>query len=171
MMLDYLMVGKIVNTHALQGEVRVISNSDFKSERFKKGSQLIIDYKGEHIPVTIQAHRVNKNFDLLKFTGMNHINDVEQYKGCELLVSTEHLSALDEEEFYFFEVIGCLVEDASGQVIGEVSDILQTGANDVWVVKRKGEKDALIPYIEDVVKAVDVENKRVTIEVIEGLLP
>ena len=169
-MIDYLKVGKIVNTHALQGEVRVISNSDFKEERFKQGSELFIDYNGEFIPVKIKTHRTNKNFDLLKFVDMHHINDVEKYKGCEILVDAANLSALDDEEFYFYEIIGCEVKTTADVVLGEIIDILQTGANDVWVVKRKGEKDALIPYIEDVVKAVDIENKTVTVELLEGLI-
>jgi len=169
-MIDYLKVGKIVNTHALQGEVRVISNSDFKEERFKKGSELFIDFNGELIPVTIKSHRVNKSFDLLKFVNLYHINDVEKYKGCEILVDAKHLSDLDEEEFYFHEIIGCAVKTTDGTELGEIIDIIQTGANDVWVIKRKGEKDVLIPYIADVVKAVDIENKSVTIELIEGLI-
>lgn len=169
-MVDYLKVGKIVNTHALQGEVRVISGSDFKDERFKVGSQLFIDYNGEYLPIKVKAHRVNKSFDLLKFVGMNHINDVEKYKGCELLVDATNLSALDDEEFYFYEIIGCEVKTTDGVVLGEIIEILQTGANDVWVVKRKGEKDALIPYIEDVIKDVDIANKTVTVELLEGLI-
>lgn len=169
-MIDYLKVGKIVNTHALLGEVRVISDSDFKDERFKTGSQLFIDVNGEYLPVEIKSHRVNKSFDLLKFVGMDHINDVEKYKGCELLVATTNLSVLDDEEYYFYEIIGCQVKTIDGVVLGEISEVLQTGANDVWVVKRKGEKDALIPYIEDVIKAVDIENKTVTVELLEGLI-
>jgi len=169
-MIDYLKVGKIVNTHALQGEVRVISNSDFKEERFKQGAKLFIDYNGEYLPVEVKTHRTNKNFDLLKFVGIHHINDVEKYKGCEILVDARDLSELDDEEFYFYEIIGCVVKTIDGAVLGEIIDILQTGANDVWVVKRKGEKDVLIPYIEDVVKAVDIENKTVTVELLEGLI-
>ena len=169
-MIDYLKVGKIVNTHALQGEVRIISNSDFKDERFKKGSELFIDFNGELVPVIVKSHRVNKNFDLLKFVDLYHINDVEKYKGCEILVDTKHLSTLDEEEFYFHEIIGCVVKTTDGDPLGEIVDIIQTGANDVWVIQRKGEKDLLIPYIEDVVKGVDIENKSVLINLIEGLI-
>jgi len=169
-MIDYLKVGKIVNTHALQGEVRVISNSDFKEERFKKGSKLFIDFNDELVPVTVKSHRVNKNFDLVKFVDLCHINDVEKYKGCELLVDAENLSELNEEEFYFYEIIGCVVKTTEGDELGEIIDIIQTGANDVWVIKRKGEKDLLIPYIENVVKGVDIENKSVVIELVEGLV-
>ena len=168
-MIDYLKVGKIVNTHALQGEVRVISNSDFKDERFKQGSELFIDYNDSYIPVKVKSHRVNKNFDLLKFADMYHINDVEKYKGCELLVDTANLSKLDDKEFYYYEIIGCKVITTEGILLGEIVDILQTGANDVWIVRKKGKKDVLIPYIEDVVKAVDIENKTVTVELLEGL--
>jgi len=169
MMIDYLKVGKIVNTHALQGEVRVISKSDFKDERFREGSELFIDYNDSYIPVIIKSHRENKNFDLLKFVDMYHINDVEKYKGCELLVDAANLSKLDDEEFYFYEIIGCLVKTPDNTVLGEIIDIIQTGANDVWVVKRKSEKDVLIPYIKDVVKDVDIENKTITVELLEGL--
>lgn len=169
-MIDYLKVGKIVNTHALQGEVRVISSSDFKEERFKKGAKLFINYEGEYIPVEVKNHRVNKNFDLVKFTGMDHINDVEKYKGSELLVDAQDLEKLDEGEFYFHEIMGCLVKTADGTSLGEIVDILQTGANDVWIVHQKGRKDVLIPYIEDVVKHVDIENKIITVELLEGLI-
>ena len=168
--MDFLQVGKIVNTHALQGEVKVVSNSDFKEDRFKKGSTLVIDFNGEHVEVTVATHRVHKGADLLKFKHLNSINDVEKYKGCALLVSTDELEELEENEFYYFEIIGCEVVTTDGEKIGEISEILETGANDVWVVKRQGQKDALIPYIEDVVKDVDIDAKTVTIQVLEGLL-
>ena len=169
-MVDYLKVGKIVNTHALQGEVRVISQSDFKDERFRPGSELFIDFNSELIPVVVKSHRTNKNFDLLRFNDLYHINDVEKYKGCELLVDGSNLSDLDEAEFYFYEIIGCQVKTIDGESLGEIVDILQTGANDVWVIGRPGQKDLLIPYIEDVVKTVDIENKSVEVELLEGLL-
>ena len=168
--MNFLQVGKIVNTHALQGEVKVVSNSDFKEDRFKKGSQLVIAFNGEHIEVVVATHRVHKGADLLKFKHLNSINDVERCKGCALLVSADELDELDENEFYYFEIIGCKVVTTDGEEIGEITEILETGANDVWVVKRPGQKDALIPYIEDVVKAVDIEAKQVTIQVLEGLL-
>jgi len=169
--MDFLQVGKIVNTHALQGEVKILSSSDFKEERFKKGSELFIDYKGEHISVTVATHREHKGMDLVKFKHFNSINDVEKYKGCDLLVSGEFIETLAENEFYYFEIIGCTVKTTDGEVIGEITEILETGANDVWIVKRVGQKDVLIPYIEDVVKDVNIEDKEVIIEVLEGLLP
>lgn len=168
--MEHLIVGKIVNTHALQGEVKVVSASDFKEERFAKGSQLFIDYKGEQVPVLVAAHREHKGTDLLKFKDLGSINDVEKYKGCHLLVAADELAELADDEFYYFEVIGCQVVTTDGETIGEIYEILETGANDVWIVKRPGQKDALIPYIEDVVKEVDIQEKRVLIQVMEGLL-
>jgi len=169
-MIDNLKVGKIVNTHALQGEVKVISHSDFKVERFKKGSKLYIDYNGELVEVVVKSHRGNKNMDLIKFEDMNHINDVEKYKGCEILVDAKYLEELEGNEFYFHEIIGCVVKTVEGETLGVIDDILQTGANDVWVVKRDGQKDLLLPYIEDVVKNVDIEEKSVTVHLLEGLI-
>jgi len=169
--MDFLQVGKIVNTHALQGEVKVLSDSDFKEERFCKGSKLIIDFNGTHIPVVVATHRGHKGMDLLKFEGLNSINDVEQYKGSHLLVSADYLEELDEDEFYYFEIIGCKVKSEDGEVIGEISEVLRTGANDVWLVNREGQKDVLIPYIDQVVKSVDIHEKEVVIEIVEGLLP
>jgi len=168
--MDYLIVGKIVNTHALQGEVKIMSSSDFKAERFKKGNTLYIDYKGEAIEVKIASHRIHKGADLIKFSGLNSINDVEKYKGCDILVDHEDLGELDEHEFYYYEIIGCEVKNTEGEVIGTIKEILETGANDVWVIERPGLKDVLIPYIEDVVKSVDVENKQVLVELLEGLI-
>ena len=170
-MIDYLKVGTIVNTHALQGELRIFSESHFKEERFKPGSELFIDYNGELVAVKIKSHRPNKTVELVKFEGLNHINVVEKYKGCDLLIDATKLSELTDNEFYFHEIMGCFVKTVAGEELGEIVDILQPGANDVWVIKKPGEKkELLIPYIEDVVKNVDITNKTVLVELLEGLI-
>ncbi|MGL4335456.1 MAG: ribosome maturation factor RimM [Turicibacter sp.] len=168
--MEFLQVGKIVNTHALQGEVKVMASTDFKEDRFKKGSQLFVEFEGQHIPVIVASHREHKGADLLKFKNINTINEVEKYKGSHLLVSTEDISDLEENAFYYFEIIGCKVKTTEGKEVGEVIEILPTGANDVWTVKRPGLRDALIPYIEQIVKSVDVDAKEIIIEEVEGLL-
>jgi 16S rRNA processing protein RimM len=164
-------VGKIVNTQGIKGEVRVISTTDFPDERFAKGSVLYLELpetKEEKI-LTVESHRSHKQFELLKFVDHPTINEVEKYKGGTLKVSAEQLSELEEDEFYYYEVIGCTVETVDGEEIGEIKEILSPGANDVWVIKRNGNKDLLIPYIEDVVKNVNIKEKRITIELLEGL--
>lgn len=169
-MTEYLNVGKIVNTHGIRGEVRVISQTDFAEERYEKGATLIL-FRDRKAPLelTVASHRKHKNFDLLTFEGYPNINDVEAFRDGVLKVSKDNLGTLEENEFYYHEIIGLeVVED--DKVIGKVKEILSPGANDVWVVQRQGKKDALIPYIESVVKDIDVANGRVTVETPEGLL-
>ena len=168
--MTYYNVGKIVNTQGLQGELRVLSVTDFADERFKKKSVLaLFDDKDNHImDVEITSHRKHKNFDIVKFKGLYHINDVEKYKGCRLKIAEENLTDLDDGEFYYHEIIGLDVYEGDS-LIGQVKEILQPGANDVWVVKRKGKKDLLLPYIPPVVLDVDVAAGRIEVELMEGL--
>ncbi|WP_414046617.1 ribosome maturation factor RimM [Macrococcus equi] len=161
-------VGKIVNMHGVKGEVKILSASDFAEERFQPGKTLLIPFKEETIELVIKSYRVHKNFHMVAFEGINNINDVEQYKGLDVFqeVDTTELP-LEENEYYYSDIIGCEVYN-DGQSIGKVTEIFETGANDVWVVK--GEKEHLIPYIEDVVKEIDIDNKKIVIEAMEGLL-
>lgn len=172
MELEWLNVGKIVNTHGVRGEVRVVSKTDFREERYKKGSVLYIFKQGQKEPlkVTVAAHRQHKQFDLLTFEEINSLNEAELLKESILKVEKEHLGSLDEGEFYFHQIIGCEVYDEEDKLIGQIKEILTPGANDVWVIGRKGKKDALIPYIPSVVKNIDISSKTVHIEVMEGLI-
>lgn len=165
-------VGKIVNTHGIRGEVRVISKTDFAEERYAKGNKLYLfmpDAK-DPIELTVESHRVHKNFNLLTFKGYGNVNDVEKMKGGILKIREDQLTELEEDEFYFHEIIGCQVFTTDGEEIGKVREILTPGANDVWVIKGKGGKDILIPYIEQIVKKVVIEEQTIIIEPMEGLL-
>ncbi|WP_182199136.1 ribosome maturation factor RimM [Paraliobacillus salinarum] len=164
-------VGKIVNTHGIKGEVKVVRITDFE-ERFEKGNilYLIDKSKSEPIPLTIKHHRQHKQFDLLQFESYDSINDVEPFKECLLTVKEEQLQTLDEGAYYYHEIIGCKVYTLDNELLGEIKEILSPGANDVWVVKCPNKKDLLIPYIDDVVRTVDVKEKKVIIELMEGLL-
>lgn len=173
-MTKFYKVGKIVNTHGIRGEVRVITTSDFKEERYEIGNVLYIldeQQKNKEIPVTVKTHREHKNFDLLSFEQHPSINDVEKYKGSLLMMKEEDRAELDDGEFYYSDIIGCEVLTEEGQALGKIKEILATGANDVWVVQRyeKG-KDLLLPYIDEVVQEIDIEQKKIKIHVIEGLL-
>lgn len=166
----WLNVGKIVNTHGIRGEVRVISRTDFPEERYKIGNTLFVDMESKQVPVTIESHRKHKQFDLLTFEGFGNINDVEPFKGHLLKVPKEQQVSLEEGEFFYHDIIGCAVFTVEGEELGKVKEILSPGANDVWVVKRKGfGSDILIPYIPSVVKTVDLEAKKISIEPLEGL--
>ncbi|MBC1209641.1 ribosome maturation factor RimM [Listeria booriae] len=164
-------VGKIVNTHGLMGEVRVMSQTDFADERFVPGNELFLFAKNSKKPekLVIKTHRKHKNFDLLTFEGIVGINNVERMKEGMLKVPESQLGDLEENEFYFHEIIGCEVYTEEGELLGTISEILTPGANDVWVVQQKGEKDKLVPYIADVVTSVNIADKKITISVMEGL--
>lgn len=169
-----LNVGRLVGTHGIRGEVRVKSDTDFPEYRFATGKKLILKHPNYPDPLilTVEKSRPHKSTWLIKFEEWNSINEAERFKGARLLVSKEDLAPLnpDEGEFYFHQIIGCQVETTDGRQVGVVKEILPLPANDVWVVKppSKG-KDILIPYIDEVVKNVDVKNQRILIEWMEGL--
>ncbi|MEO4053548.1 ribosome maturation factor RimM [Solibacillus sp. CAU 1738] len=171
--MEWFNVGRIVNTHGIRGEVRVISTTDFEETRFAIGNKLAVFKKDDKRPiwVTIESARRHKNFILLTFEGLNNINLVEPFKEGLLKVSKDQLAddELDENEYYHFEIKDCEVYSEEGELIGVVSDILETGANDVWEITAKGKKH-YIPYIADVVKEIDVDEKKIIIHVMEGLL-
>lgn len=170
MTLNMFNVGKVINTHGIRGEVKVLRISDF-DDRFQIGGIVYLDKNnGELLKLVIDGHRIHKGYDLLQFEGYHNINDVENFKGFNLKISEEQLTELDENEFYYHEIIGCEVHTTDNQYLGKIKEILSPGANDVWVVKQPKGKDILIPYIEEVVKSVDIEAKNVMIQPMEGLL-
>lgn len=169
--MEYLNVGKIVNTHGIRGEVRVISQTDFPDERYQKGEKLFLFREGmPPLELTVEGHRRHKNFDLLTFEGYPNINDVEKFRDGILKVAKDNLAQLAEDEYYYHQIIGLIVVDEDDKEIGKIKEILSPGANDVWVVQRKGKKDALIPYIASVVKEIDLANGIVKVELPEGLI-
>ena len=167
---NYFKVGTIVNTHGIRGEVKILAITDFADERFKKGATLQVETKDGFVPFQVKSSRLHKNMWLVLFEGVNNINDIEKYKTHDVYVYGDARETLGDDEYYYDEIIDSRVFDLDCNDIGVVSEIMTTGANDVWVVKRPGQKDALIPMIDDVVKNVDVDNKRITIDALEGLL-
>ncbi|MFB7155264.1 MULTISPECIES: ribosome maturation factor RimM [unclassified Lysinibacillus] len=171
--MEWFNVGRIVNTHGIRGEVRILSTTDFEEERFAVGNKLAAFKKDDKKPtwVTIESMRRHKNFILLTFEGMYNINFVEPFKEGMLKITKDQLSdnLLEENEYFYHDIIGCSVVSEEGETIGAVTDILQTGANDVWVVKG-AKKEHYIPYIEDIVKEINIDEKKIVIYVMEGLL-
>lgn len=163
-------VGKIVNTHGVRGEVRVVRITDFE-ERLAIGEKLYL-VKNNESPkeLTISGHRIHKQFDLLSFEGLDNINEVEGFKGAYLKIKKEQLTELQSGEYYYYEIIDCVMYTITGEKIGVIVSILSPGANDVWVVKAPNGKEHLIPFIKDVVKEINIDEKTVKIEPMEGLL-
>lgn len=171
---EYLLVGRIVGTHGIRGEVRVQSSTDFPKVRFAPGNRLILLPPGEQEPigVTVEKSRPHKSVYLLKFHEWDNINQVEPFKKGLLAVTKENRVPVDEEEgeYYFHQIVGLTVVTTDGEEIGQVKEILPLPANDVWVVRSaETGKEVLIPYISEIVKDVDLSQKRITIEWMEGL--
>ncbi|HCT97417.1 MAG TPA: ribosome maturation factor RimM [Aerococcus urinaeequi] len=171
---QYYLVGKIVNTQALRGEVRVMATTDFPEERFKIGATLAI-FNGDKLVETVEVdgHRLHKNFNLLHFKGKDNINDVEKFKGFDLKVAGTEREAdeLDENEFYYDDIIGLEVYTTDETYLGKVREITSLPSNDVWAIQRPNKgKDILIPYIEDIVLEIDLADNRVVIEPMDGLI-
>lgn len=167
-----LTVGKLVNTHGIRGEVKILSQTDFPELRFAPNSQLILisPDNSKQLDIQIVTAREHKNTYIAQLKGFNDINQVESYKGWLVKVSEKYLAELSEDEYYYHEIIGCRVVTEEGEELGEITEILTPGANDVWVVQRPDNKQVLIPVIDDVLLQVDVPNKTVRIHLMEGLL-
>ncbi|WP_419873079.1 ribosome maturation factor RimM [Candidatus Pristimantibacillus sp. PTI5] len=167
-------VGKVVNTHGIRGELKILSQTDFAEVRFAAGSKLLMlnEESGASMEVKVISSRANKNVYILKLEGFTDINQVEKYKGWVLKVSEDKQLELDEGEYYYHEIIGCRVISEEGEELGVISEILSPGANDVWVVDRpKGSgKQLLLPVIDDVLINVDKKEKIVTVHLMEGLI-
>lgn len=164
-------VGEIVNTHGIRGELKIIPHTHFAEQRFAKGSKLVIvTSNGETVDVTIQASRLHKKSYIVAFKELSNINEVEKFKGSLLKIDEEYQDELEEDEYYYHEIIGCVAVTEEGEELGEIIEILAPGANDVWVIKRPKGKQLLIPVIDDVVLEIDVDNKKVIVSLMEGLL-
>lgn len=169
-MQDLFRVGVIANTHGVRGEVKVFPTTD-APERFKKLKTVILDAKREKITLEIQEAKFFKNLVILKFKGIDNINDIEKYKGCDLLVTRENATPLDEGEYYIADLIDMVVVDEDGKELGAMFDVLQTGANDVFVVKlNDSDKELLLPNIPECVLNVDTEKQKITVHVMDGLM-
>ncbi|KRM88225.1 ribosome maturation factor RimM [Lacticaseibacillus thailandensis] len=166
----YLHVGKIVNTHGIRGEVKVMPNTDFAAQRFAAGAELVV-LTTPPVTVTIASVRIHKGLPLLTFRGYDDINQVLPFKGAMLGATGTPDVELEDDEFMYKDVIGLTVVDTDGHTIGTVREILSPGANDVWVVDRPGHQDLLLPYLHSVMLNVDLTHQQVIVDVPEGLDP
>ncbi|MBE3552993.1 MAG: ribosome maturation factor RimM [Kyrpidia tusciae] len=163
-------VGVVVGTHGLRGEVRIFPRTDFPEVRFRQGSVLWLDGgTGPAMELRVERARKHKNVFIVQFAGFHSIQAVEPWKGRELKVPESALMPLPEGRYYIHQLVGCRVVDEHGRWLGELSEVLQPGANDVYVVRRPGAKDLLVPAIPSVVKRVSVEDRLMVVSLPEGL--
>lgn len=166
---NLLRVGVISSTHGVRGEVKVFPTTD-DNKRFKKLKEVIVDTGKEHLTLEIESVRFFKQMVILKFKGINNINDIEKYKGKDLLITRENAVPLAENEYFIYDIIDAEVILEDGTLIGTLVEVLTTGANDVYVVKDTQGKEILLPVIDECVKEIDTEEKKVTVHLMPGLL-
>lgn len=164
-----IQIGTIVNTHGLKGEVKVIASTDFKEERYDSNHSIYIDFNNEFVPVKVKKYRIHKGCDLLTFEGLEDINKVEKYLKCDLYAEDLPIQTLYEGEFHVKDLIGIDVIKA-GNKIGFVQNIKTYPQGDYLLVELDDKSTKLIPFRDEFVETVDVENKCVHIAEIDGLL-
>ena len=165
---DFFRVGVIANTHGIRGEVKIFPTTD-DVKRFDYLKEAYIDAGKEKIKVEVSNVRYFKNLLIVKFKGIDNINDIERYKGKDLLVTRENALPLEEGEYYLADIIGANVYTEDGNLFGSLEDVIETGANLVYSVQHEG-KEVLLPVIDDCVKEVNVEEKKVIVHIMKGLL-
>lgn len=162
-------IGKIVNTQGLKGQVRVYPYTDYK-ERFEELDCIYLD-KDLKEKLEIQSVGYKKNLVILKFKGLNNINEVERYKERDLFIDRETQGQeLEEGEFYVVDLIGLkVIDDAYGE-IGVLKDVQQNTAQDLYIVKRSKGADVMIPYVDEFIREINLDEGVIHVTLWEGML-
>lgn len=165
---QFLQVGVISSTHGIRGEVKVFPTTDDPS-RFKKLKKVLLDTGRERLELNVLSVRFFKQFVIVKFREFDNINDVEQYRGKSLLVSRGNAVKLEKDEYYIADLIDMEVYTDEGR-FGVLKDVMQTGANEVYIIDSDEHGEVLVPAIRQCILDVDVENNRMKIQLMEGLV-
>lgn len=166
--MDYTKVGKIISTHGIKGEVKIFPLTD-NLDRF---DFLKITYIGENkLKVHVESVKYQKNLAIIKFKEYNDINEVLTFKDCFLYVDEMGRVTLPENHFFIYDLVNCQVYDTSSNLIGTLVDVLQGPGNDVYIIKdNEKNKEYLIPAVKQFVISVDIPNKKIIVDPIEGMV-
>ena len=168
-MQEYLEVGQIVNTNGLKGLLKVNPFTD-DITRFEKLKTILVEHKKELLEFEIESVRYQKKQVLLKLKGIDTIEEAEKYREDYLKIKRNKEEKLPENTYYIVDLIGLDIYTEGGELLGKLDDIFSTGSNDVYVVKNSEGKQILLPAISDVIKNIDLEQKKIVVNLIEGLL-
>ena len=166
---DLLQVGIITSTHGVRGEVKVYPTTD-DPRRFRRLKEVVLDTGREKLNLEIEGVKFFKQFVILKFKGLDNINDIEKYRQKSLNVTRKNAVRLQRDEYFIADLIGLKVQDEDGTELGTVKDVIETGANDVYEVEMADGRSLLLPAIKQCILNVDVENGMMQVHVLEGLL-
>lgn len=162
-------IGQIVNTQGLRGEVRVYPLTDYK-ERFEELTYIYLEDNME-TKLEIEKVRYKNQLVILKFNGLNNINDVEKFKDLYIEIDEEEIRELPDDTYYIYELIGMEVIDEENLHIGKLIDVIQNAAQDIYVIEYKSsKKKILIPAVKEYVKEVSIEDKIIKVKLIEGMI-
>ena len=167
---NLISVAKILNFHGIKGDAKIgfTKGKEKQTETLKK---VFVLKNEEYKELNVVSVRFHKQFAIIKFKEFSTVNDVEEYKGCDIYIPKEEVEDnLDEDEFLFNDLIGINVYDEDGALIGEVSAVGENPANNILSVIDKNGKEHLVPFVKDIVPVVDIKNKRIVLNNIEGLI-
>jgi 16S rRNA processing protein RimM len=167
-MIEYLDIGKIINTHGVRGEVKVLPLTDDVS-RYQLLKEVIIERKGKMEQYAIDSVRVHKGNVLLKLKGVDNMEQAELLRNAVLKVHRNDAVKLPKDSYFICDIIGLNVFDSKGQALGAIKDVLKTGSNDVYIIDYKG-KEVLIPALKTVVKNIDIEAGTMVVDLPEGII-
>ena len=165
---QFLQVGVISSTHGIRGEVKVFPTTD-DAARFKKLKKVFLDTGRDRMELEIQSVRFFKQFVIVKFKGIDNINDIEKYRGKSLTVPRQDAVKLEKDEYYIADLIGMDVFTDEGH-FGTLKDVMETGANEVYIVDSDDHGDVLVPAIRECILVVDVEGGKMKIRLLDGLI-
>jgi len=166
---DYLQVGIISSTHGIKGEVKVFPTTD-DINRFKNLKEVLLDTGKEKKTLEIEGVKFFKQFAILKFKGIDNINDILEYKGKGLFVTRQQAVKLKKDEYFIADLIGLQVVLEDDTSLGILKEVMLTGANDVYVIEMENQREVLIPAIKQCILSVDIESNKMTVKLLDGLL-
>lgn len=166
---NLLQVGAILDTHGLRGEVKVFPTTD-DAHRYDTLREVELCTKdGTYLHLEVERVRYSKNLVIVKFKNYDHINDIEQYKKCNLYVTREHAVELGRDEYFVADLVGLAARSDEGEQLGTVKDVLSTGANDVYVIRDEADGELLVPAIHDCVKEINIQEGYMVLHLLPGL--
>ncbi len=166
--MKWFVIGRVLKPHGVRGELKIAPETDFP-QRFRQEKSLTFEMRGTRDTYDVEGIKdLNRGLFVIKLKGVDSVEDAEKMRGASIVVDESRLFPLDEGEYYHHQLIGCEVVDIKLGVLGTLKEIFFNGGTDVYVVD--GEKEIMIPAIKEMVKEIDVENRRISVEVYEGLI-
>lgn len=166
---DLLQVGAITQPHGVRGEVKIFPTTD-DVKRFKKLKEVILDTGKEKKTLEIESVKFFKQFVIIKFKGLDTMNDVEGLRQKKLYVTRKNAVKCEKDEYFIADLIDCDILNEAGEIVGVLKDVIQTGANDVYEITMNDGRDVLVPAIKECILKVDMDNRQVTVHFMDGLL-